>query len=201
MSDAAAEPKLSKNELKRRAKAEALALKKAEKAAAKAAAAPKGAEKREEDPEDPSKYYENALARVAKMEATNSPNPYPHKFHVSLQLPAFIRTYEGTTTDGEIKDEEVCVAGRVMASRASGKKLVFYNLKGDGVSVQVRRGEQEEETRRGEQKRRTEEEKRRCRPRTSGVLCRGDMSRRVLERAIAHAALVCCSACCHVCYI
>ena len=142
MSDAAAEPKLSKNELKRRAKAEALALKKAEKAAAKAAAAPKGAEKREEDPEDPSKYYENALARVAKMEATNSPNPYPHKFHVSLQLPAFIRTYEGTTTDGEIKDEEVCVAGRVMASRASGKKLVFYNLKGDGVSVQVRRGEQ-----------------------------------------------------------
>ena len=161
MSDAAAEPKLSKNELKRRAKAEALALKKAEKAAAKAAAAPKGAEKREEDPEDPSKYYENALARVAKMEATNSPNPYPHKFHVSLQLPAFIRTYEGTTTDGEIKDEEVCVAGRVMASRASGKKLVFYNLKGDGVSVQVRRGEQkrrpEEENRRGDQKRKTED--------------------------------------------
>ncbi len=35
------------------------------------------------------------------------------------------------------KDESVSIAGRIMLKRASGKKLVFYTLKGEGVELQV----------------------------------------------------------------
>ena len=63
--------------------------------------------------------------------------PYPHKFHVDTQLPAFIQKFndipEGETREGET----VAVAGRLMSKRASGGKLYFYDLRGDGVKIQV----------------------------------------------------------------
>ena len=72
------------------------------------------------------------MARKEKGET-----PYPHKFHVDTQLPAFIQKFndipEGETREGET----VAVAGRLMSKRSSGGKLYFYDLRGDGVKIQV----------------------------------------------------------------
>jgi lysyl-tRNA synthetase, class II len=64
-------------------------------------------------------------------------HPYPHKFHVSLQLKDFISKYEGITVDGEQIDEVVSLAGRIMNKRASGNSLIFYDLCAEGLKVQV----------------------------------------------------------------
>ena len=89
---------LSKNEQKRLAKQAEKEKKAAEKAAAKAAEAanaPAKAKKdagpvlEEEDEDmDPSKYFENRLAWVNGKKAAGI-NPYPHKFHATLQLPDY----------------------------------------------------------------------------------------------------------------
>ena len=39
--------------------------------------------------------------------------------------------------DSEKSQDEVAIAGRVFSSRASGKNLIFYDLRGEGVQVQV----------------------------------------------------------------
>ena len=137
---------LSKSEQKRRAKQEKLAREKAEKAAAKAAAGGgegkgEGQKKKaiggeDEDELDPTKYYENRCKAVVAMKGQGG-HPYPHKFHVSHGVPAFIKEFGPKVGDGEKLEEEVSVAGRMVTKRASGSKLVFYDLKGDGEKVQV----------------------------------------------------------------
>eukprot|EP01116_Phalansterium_solitarium_P010911 TRINITY_DN2648_c0_g1_i1.p1 TRINITY_DN2648_c0_g1~~TRINITY_DN2648_c0_g1_i1.p1 ORF type:complete len:578 (+),score=289.48 TRINITY_DN2648_c0_g1_i1:103-1836(+) len=131
------EEKLSKNEIKRRQKEqeklEAKAKKDAEKAA-KEAAAPKKEKKREEEEEelDPSKYFEN---RKKQLEETGL-NCYPHKFHTSISLPDFRAKYHALEK-GERSGDVVSVAGRLYSKRAQGAKLYFYDLRGDGASVQL----------------------------------------------------------------
>jgi len=96
----------------------------------------------------------------------NGENPYPHKFQVDLSLPAYIEKFRGIP-DGDRLDTTVsiagmarsalrvgvqtnawtdettygsacvlCSTGRVMSKRAQGK-LVFYDLHGEGVHVQI----------------------------------------------------------------
>ena len=110
---------LSKNEQKRRLKELEKAKKAAEKAATKAAApATEKKEKKDEGPEleeededaDPTKYFENRLAWVDKQKAENT-NPYPHKFDVTIQFPAYHSKY-GTLADGAQAKESVGVAGK-----------------------------------------------------------------------------------------
>ena len=38
---------------------------------------------------DPTKYYDNRLKGVLARKERGE-NPYPHKFHVSMQLPAYV---------------------------------------------------------------------------------------------------------------
>lgn len=65
-------------------------------------------------------------------------NPYPHKFHVSISLESFIKKYENLLNPGESLDKDVhSIVGRVYALRPSGAKLIFYDLRGEGVKVQV----------------------------------------------------------------
>jgi lysyl-tRNA synthetase class 2 len=136
---------MSKNEMKKRAKAEAAAKKKAEKAAARAAeaaakeAAGGGAKKKafaDEDDTDPTKYFENRCKAIERWEAEGV-NPYPHKFHVSSSLGDFIDAYSGAEADTKLTDVVVSLAGRIDSKRASGGKLLFYGLRGDGFKVQV----------------------------------------------------------------
>lgn len=64
---------------------------------------------------------------------------YPHKFHVSTSLTDFLETYKDLTQEQQ-GQEEVTVAGRVHAIRESSQKLRFYDLRGEGVKLQVRWG-------------------------------------------------------------
>ena len=132
--------KLSKNELKRREKMKQKEAAKAAKEAAKAAkeaAKPKTDVKKEDEEDvDPTKYFENRLASVNKA-MESGVNMYPHKFEVQYSLPDFIEKYS-YAKDGEHLESEICtVAGRVILKRASGKKLFFYTLQGEGKQIQV----------------------------------------------------------------
>ena len=93
--------KLSKNELKRRAKRAAKEKAAAEKAAlraAKEAAQPKKAKAAVEET-DPTKYKQNREAALQAVTAAGG-NPYPHKFCVSHRLPEFVAAFEGATEVG-----------------------------------------------------------------------------------------------------
>lgn len=142
-----AEEKLSKNELKRRMKAEQKAKEKEEKekqAAATAApggaaaAKPKAEAKVNEEEISPNEYFKLRSAAVAELKKSEETHPYPHKFHVSCSLESFIEKYDGQLKDGDMLEQEsLSVAGRIHAIRESGGKLIFYDLRGEGVKLQV----------------------------------------------------------------
>lgn len=131
---------LKYSELKRRMKQEQKAKEKAEKE--KTEQDSKSTKKKDttsvikEDEISPNEYFRLRSQAVAQLKQTDE-HPYPHKFHVSISLAEFIDTYNHIT-DGEILDgTEVSVAGRVHAIRESGAKLIFYDLRGEGVKIQV----------------------------------------------------------------
>jgi len=133
---------LSKNALKKLLKAEAAAKKKAEKAEAKAAQddanGPSKVKKDSPDDEDldPSQYKANREAQVKNIEASGG-NPYPHKFVVSHRLPDFVAEFDPITEPGSRLDDKVInVAGRIHSIRGQGK-LMFYDIRGDGVQLQL----------------------------------------------------------------
>ena len=125
---------ISKNALKKMQKAEENAKKKAEKEAAKAEKGPTtsgskpklGGEDGEEL--DPTAYFENRLKAIDALQKTGVP-AYPHKFHVSHSLPAYIEKF-AVLADGEHGSDTVSVAGRILSRRVQGK-LMFYDLHAD----------------------------------------------------------------------
>ncbi|KAJ1951583.1 lysyl-tRNA synthetase [Linderina macrospora] len=132
--------KVSKSELKRRIKLREKEAKKAEKAAAapKAEKADK-TEKSAEEGEDelnPNQYFEIRSKAIEKMRA-EGPYPYPHKFHVTMSVPAFIEKYSALKAGEILTDVEVRLAGRIHNKRASGAKLRFYDLHAEDKRVQV----------------------------------------------------------------
>jgi len=140
-----ASEKISKNELKRRLKAEKKLKEKEEKLAAAAAtnqnvsANQNGKSKSSEADEellDPNQYYKIRSQAVASLKESGD-SPYPHKFNVTISLANYIEKYEEITKPGEFLSEVVSVSGRIHAKRASGQKLIFYDLRGEGVKLQV----------------------------------------------------------------
>ncbi|XP_032816540.1 lysine--tRNA ligase isoform X1 [Petromyzon marinus] len=134
------------SELKRRQKA-------AQKAAEKEAKAREVAEKQpaeghgkadgaasclQEDEEilDPNQYYKIRTQAVQNMQASGD-DPYPHKFQVDLSLTEFVERYSNLQPGDHLTDISLAVAGRLHAKRASGAKLLFYDLRGEGVKLQV----------------------------------------------------------------
>ncbi|XP_049850210.1 lysine--tRNA ligase isoform X2 [Schistocerca gregaria] len=139
MAEAGSE-KLSKNELKRRLKAEQKAKEKAEKEKQKSETlAPKkktDTHAAAEEEVSPNEYFRLRTQAVTQLKQSDE-HPYPHKFHVSISLEEFVEKYSGVN-DGEILENiELSVAGRVHAIRESGAKLIFYDLRGEGVKIQV----------------------------------------------------------------
>ncbi|XP_033202837.1 lysyl-tRNA synthetase isoform X2 [Bombus vancouverensis nearcticus] len=136
-------PVLSKNEIKRRLKAEQKLKEKAEKEAKTVTQAivedrTKTQEKKEvQEDIAPNEYIKLRTQAIKNLKDAND-NPYPHKFHVSISLENFIEKFSNNLKPGEILDNEVySVAGRVHAIRESGAKLIFYDLRGEGVKIQV----------------------------------------------------------------
>lgn len=129
------------SELKRRLKAEQKAKEKAEKAAAAPAENTAGKKKSsaaEEEEISPNEYFKLRSAAVQELKRSPATDPYPHKFHVSSSLEDFIAKYENSLKEGEtLENVKLSVAGRVHAIRESGAKLIFYDLRGEGVKVQV----------------------------------------------------------------
>lgn len=111
--------------------------------AAKAAAdaerphAPKKATLAEdEDDLDPNAYFENRAAAVQRAKDAGQ-NPYPHKFAVDYSIPDFIDHFGPTVEPGSHMDDVVSIAGRIQTKRASGAKLLFYDIVGGGQKVQI----------------------------------------------------------------
>uniref|UniRef100_A0A8C0Z948 Lysine--tRNA ligase n=1 Tax=Cyanistes caeruleus TaxID=156563 RepID=A0A8C0Z948_CYACU len=137
------ESHLSKNELKRRLKAE-------RKTAEKEAKQKEQSEKRSNKPSltsednvgtdeeslDPNQYYKIRSHAVQQLKGSNE-DPYPHKFHVDLSLSDFIDKYSHLQPGDHLTNIAVRVAGRIHAKRAAGGKLIFYDLRGEGVKLQV----------------------------------------------------------------
>ncbi|KAJ9498818.1 lysyl-tRNA synthetase [Exophiala xenobiotica] len=131
--------RVSKSELKKRQKQRQAEEKKKE----KAAAAPPKPEKKAANAEmdesnlNPNQYFEIRSGRVNRMRETKNPNPYPHKFKVNTDVRKFVEEYGGFKPGEQKKDIEIRVAGRVYTKRASGSKLVFYDIRGGGTKVQI----------------------------------------------------------------
>ncbi|CAO1424330.1 unnamed protein product [Diamesa hyperborea] len=138
-----ADDNLSKNELKRRLKAEKLAKEKVEKNALKAEVEEKtsGAVKKEkkidEEEISPNEYFKLRSIAVADLKKDPKTDPYPHKFHVSSSLESFIEKYSHLQDGETLENEVLSVAGRIHAMRESGAKLIFYDVRGEGVKIQV----------------------------------------------------------------
>jgi len=91
----------------------------------------------EDDEEvDPRLYFENRCKTVLALRESKSPNPYPHKFHVGISIPAYIEKYSNLKP-GEHLTEIVSVAGRLHNMRSSGNKLKFYELHAEGTKIQI----------------------------------------------------------------
>lgn len=85
-------------------------------------------------------YFEIRSRHILKLKETQSPNPYPHKFHVTTSITDYIENYgtEGKITSGQkLEGVTEALAGRIHNVRASGQSLRFYDLHGEGVKVQI----------------------------------------------------------------
>ncbi|THH26844.1 hypothetical protein EUX98_g7350 [Antrodiella citrinella] len=131
---------ISKTEFKRREKQREKDKKKAEKAAAAPPAATRPAAATNEDDLNPNQYFELRSRHIQKLKETQNPNPYPHKFEVSISITEYIEKYgpEGVIKAGEkLGSATVSLAGRIHNIRASGQSLRFYDLHGEGKKVQI----------------------------------------------------------------
>ncbi|KAF8072993.1 Kars1 [Scenedesmus sp. PABB004] len=134
---------MSKSEFKKRQKAAEKAKAMAEKAAKKAADAAAKPPSRKAallddscEEADPSLYYETRVKAVTAKKAKGG-NPYPHKFEVSTSLPDYVAKYGSLEPGTQLTDVTVSLAGRINSKRASGSKLLFYDLRADGCKLQV----------------------------------------------------------------
>lgn len=125
-----------KSELKRRMKAEKKAAEKEAKQKDQNEKTQKPeAEVVDEESLDPNQYYKIRTQAIQQLKGTKD-DPYPHKFHVQMSLNEFIQKYNDLQV-GEHLEEVVTVAGRIHAKRISGAKLIFYDLRGEGLKLQV----------------------------------------------------------------
>lgn len=85
----------------------------------------------------PNEYFKLRSTAVEELKKQPETHPYPHKFNVTISLENFIEKYQSTIKDGETLDAIVNVAGRIHSIRGSGAKLIFYDLRGEGVKIQV----------------------------------------------------------------
>ncbi|KAI4830164.1 hypothetical protein KUCAC02_001814 [Chaenocephalus aceratus] len=136
--------KLSKNELKRQMKSDKKASEKEarvkEQLDLKNKSNDKGAEDAcalDEETLDPNQYFKIRSQAIQELKGT-AEDPYPHKYHVDLSLTEFIEKYNHLQPGDQLTEVALLnVSGRVHAKRASGAKLIFYDLRGEGVKLQV----------------------------------------------------------------
>ncbi|KOS20903.1 Lysine--tRNA ligase [Escovopsis weberi] len=128
--------RISKSELKKREKARQKEAAKKEKEAAKPAEAKKPANSESLEKElTPNQYYEMRSRTVKDLHAQNL--AYPHKFHVKYDIRNFAQQFSHLKNGENDKSQEICLAGRVYVKRSAGSKLYFYDIRSEGVKLQV----------------------------------------------------------------
>lgn len=85
---------------------------------------------------DPNEYFKLRSLQISKLKAVGE-SPYPHKFDVSTSLSDFIKNYNNIEAGEILKNSIVSVAGRIHSIREAGSKLIFYDLRGEGVKLQI----------------------------------------------------------------
>uniref|UniRef100_A0A8C5HJ89 Lysine--tRNA ligase n=1 Tax=Gouania willdenowi TaxID=441366 RepID=A0A8C5HJ89_GOUWI len=90
----------------------------------------------DEETLDPNQYFKIRTQAIQELKGT-AEDPYPHKYHVDVSLTEFIEKYNHLQAGEQLTDIVLNVSGRVHAKRASGAKLIFYDLRGEGVKLQV----------------------------------------------------------------
>ncbi|CAH0725955.1 unnamed protein product, partial [Brenthis ino] len=134
----ASNEKISKNELKRRLKAEQKLKEKAEKVAQQPAVNAEKKSTKSEEEISPNEYYKLRTGAIAALKnGAKEDHPYPHKFVVTISLEEFIEKYNNLGNGEVLENVTVSVAGRIHSIRESGAKLIFYDLRGEGVKLQV----------------------------------------------------------------
>ncbi|XP_034826428.1 lysine--tRNA ligase isoform X1 [Maniola hyperantus] len=129
---------LNSRELKRRLKAEQKLKEKAEKVAQQPLTTTEKKSAKAEEEISPNEYYKLRTAAVAALKnGSKDDHPYPHKFTVTISLEEFIEKYNNLNSGDVLENVTVSVAGRVHSIRESGAKLIFYDLRGEGVKIQV----------------------------------------------------------------
>lgn len=84
---------------------------------------------------DPTKYYENRIKAIQNSEEKGI-SVFPHKFFNTSSIPEFIEKYSSLGEGEHVENEIVSVSGRLFSKRGQGK-LMFYDLHGDGVKIQI----------------------------------------------------------------
>ncbi len=80
-------------------------------------------------------YRENRLKSINALQE-DGVNMYPHKFQTTKTFPEFHQMYDHLETGSRHHEFIECVAGRVQEKRGNGKKLAFYTVFSDGISIQ-----------------------------------------------------------------
>lgn len=126
------------SELKRRLKAEQKLKEKAEKVAQQPAVNAEKKSTKSEEEISPNEYYKLRSGAIAALKnGAKEDHPYPHKFVVTISLEEFIEKYNNLGNGEVLENVTVSVAGRIHSIRESGAKLIFYDLRGEGVKLQV----------------------------------------------------------------
>lgn len=82
-------------------------------------------------------YFKSRSAAVAEWKKSAETHPYPHKFHVTSSIAAFIEKYNHLANNETLSDVGASVAGRIHSIRNASSKLHFLDLRADGHKVQV----------------------------------------------------------------
>ncbi|KAK7755737.1 lysyl-tRNA synthetase [Diatrype stigma] len=132
---------ISKTELKRRQKQRERDTKKQEKVVATTAGSsaqtPTTFEINEEKLTS-NQYFEIRSRVVKRLIESGDPYPYPHKFDRDYDLNHLVSDFGHLRSGEEARNRILSVAGRIYKKRASGNRLLFYDIRGNnGVKVQV----------------------------------------------------------------
>jgi len=137
---------ISKNEFKKLQKKKEndakKAAKEAEKAAKAAAAGPSAPKPKDDEELDPAHYRESRLKQIQKqMETPGAREAYPHKYPVTMSIREVVNKWGGEALEkmekgAQLVEEKVVVAGRIKSKREQGKMLKFYEVRGDGATIQ-----------------------------------------------------------------
>lgn len=89
-----------------------------------------------DDAEISSEEYFNLRVKHIEALKKSNVNPYPHKFDVSISLTEFRRRFDSLKKE-ETHSDVVRIAGRIFSIRSASQKLKFYDIRGEMTKLQI----------------------------------------------------------------